>query len=251
MSKLQQGPLTLRQERDGYAVCACRKDAVSAVIPARVDGCPVTAIDEYAFVDCKSLSAVVLPEPTEEEILFGECLREIGAHAFMRCTSLTAISLPRGVRFVGWGCFHSCEALTSVSCPSDTYFSGYAFAGCSSLSTVTPLESLSEGLFSGCSSLPALPLAPGVTEIPEDCFEHCYALTDVRIPASVTSVAGLAFRSCRALSTITFARSDGWYSENRYDDRTPPVSVEDPHENARALARMDFDDGITYWRRKA
>ena len=63
---------------------SARSAVTEAVIPAELDGCPVTEIGEYAFKDCTRLKRVVLPDT----------IRRIGELAFKDCSRLTEQSIP-------------------------------------------------------------------------------------------------------------------------------------------------------------
>ena len=52
------------------------------IIPANIEGKPVTSIGEYAFEDCTSLTAITIPDG----------VTSIGEGAFYGCNSLTAVT---------------------------------------------------------------------------------------------------------------------------------------------------------------
>ena len=244
--------LTLCEDDDtpSYTVTACDKAVKEVEIPLMVNGLPVTEIGDYAFQDCKELCTVTFPELTIEAVAEGAGIRRIGDHAFMGCVFLKRMDIPATVSSVGWGCFHSCQRLKEVVAPSHTYFSGYAFAHCSALWSVTPLSTVSEGLFSHCVSLTTLPLTEDAEEIGEDGFENCAGLKRITIPASVTEIEALAFRGCENLTHVTFAAPDGWYEVSSHYDKEGRLTLDDPQKNAKWLSEMDFDDGVIAWRRR-
>ena len=253
MSEIQYGPLTLVGE-DEYIVTACRPDATRAVIPVAVDGIPVVAIGECAFRDCRALREVAFP--TDEEYDAEEHLAldwfsvEIDGNAFMNCTALREVKLPERVSIVGHGAFYGCRALKRVILPRRCYVASYAFSECVSLREVTPVNMVSEGVFRRCESLTQLPITVEVTEIETDAFEHCYGLADITIPRHVKKIGSEAFSGCRGLRRVTFESPDGWYSSGRYslaDGERTALDLADPRRNARRLAGMDFDDGVSAW----
>jgi hypothetical protein len=57
------------------------------VIPSTIDGLPVTAIGDSAFIYCTSLTSVSIPSS----------VTSIGDHAFGNCISLTSVTIPNSV----------------------------------------------------------------------------------------------------------------------------------------------------------
>lgn len=83
----------------GYA----GRDA-TLVIPEKVDGYPVVWIGKKAFLSCKTLREIRLPES----------LTGIGDWAFAYCAGLTAITLPYRRLEIGQGVFKECAALSQI-----------------------------------------------------------------------------------------------------------------------------------------
>lgn len=237
---------TLENNGYGWTILSCKKNTRCALIPAYVNGLPVTKIADNAFENCTALERVIFTDLQGNSLFFDDFL-EIGSYAFSGCTALLEIDIPDHASLVERGAFYGCEALERVSFSSRTYFSPYAFAKCISLKSVSPLKSISEGMFYQCKSLDKITLLSGCEEIDEDAFEHCEALSEVIIPASVRRVHGLSFRSCYALQSVIFEDTNTWYESSCYNDSVTVIDVSNPYLNARVLRSMDFDDGIIYW----
>jgi hypothetical protein len=70
-------------ENGGIAIIKYKGQDKAICIPETIDGKPVTGIGERAFMDCRSLISITIPES----------VASIGAMAFFRCFSLKAISV--------------------------------------------------------------------------------------------------------------------------------------------------------------
>lgn len=85
------------------------------VIPEKINGLPVTAIDEYAFRGSYA-TEIVLPD----------CIEKIGAHAFLG-SHIESIVLPKNLKILEPGAFAGCYNLTSV-----TMYANVELIGCES-----------------------------------------------------------------------------------------------------------------------
>ena len=91
---------------DGTVMVAqCWGIPVELEIPEQIDGRPVTAIRDGAFVNDYYLTCVDLPDT----------LVSIGEDAFANCINLKEIVLPDGLKKIGSGVFESCRMLESIS----------------------------------------------------------------------------------------------------------------------------------------
>jgi hypothetical protein len=107
----------------------------------------ITALDEWAFFNCTSLTTAYLPAVTN-----------IGDYAFRECTGLTTVYLPVA-QIIGLQAFRE-TALTTVDLPAAQTIGSSAFIGCSSLTSV---------------SLPA------ATSIGYSAFVDCDSVTDITL----------------------------------------------------------------------
>lgn len=170
------------------------KSLESVVIPNTID-----SIGSQAFRGCTSLTKVKIPSSVKlmRESAFAGCeslesvclkasLKEIEAETFSHCTLLKSIVIPKGVESVGHHAFYMCEHLTSVTMPSSLKFIG-------------------ESAFHSCYSLPSATIGNGVDIISKCAFSNCESLRTLVIPGSVDSIGYQAFINCPLKEIYAFA----------------------------------------------
>lgn len=240
-----------RGDGEGLAVTGCCEGATHLLVPARVNGVPVTAVAEEAFMGNTALREVIFEAPDEDMILNLLAVDDIGMSAFRGCTSLVRVVIPSdGGVSVGHGAFSGCTALQEATLGNSVCLSACAFYECESLTALSPLLYVGDSALEGCTSLTRVTLVPGASEIGDDAFRGCDLLTEIRFPASMKHIGQDAFRSCPSLSRAEFEAPDGWYWECAYYEGKQPLDLSDPQRNAEVLRTMDFDDGVLWWRRE-
>lgn len=184
-----------------------------------------SVIGTSAFLDCKNLSSITLPDS----------LVEIRDSAFSGCTSLETIELRESLLSIGESAFFGCTKLSAIAIPSGvTRIERATFKGCTSLAEVTlpdNVTSIGYSAFEDCAALSSIVL-PADLEIIDSCaFQDCTTLTSLYIPASVNRIGTFAFLNCNWLWSVSFGNKEGW----RLSGSEDLLSLETPRSNARML----------------
>lgn len=159
----------------------------------------VTSLGDGAFMQCKNLTEVVLPDTLTriEEFAFAdtaltgitipESVTELGDCVFEQCSNLTSVNLPGGLTKIPAGLFRSCTNLTSIEIPKGvTRIEGEAFSW-TGLTELTIPEGLTdiESDFISYSSVTSVTLPSSLTKW-ANIFDDASQLTDVTILCEVT-----------------------------------------------------------------
>lgn len=195
----------------------------------------VQHIESRCFDQCENMTEFVIEGATDGT----SQLKEIDSHAFLNCKKLASITLPNTVTYLGdddpnsiegSGMFEGCESLTSFKFPS-SYASrnlpGFTFKNCKNLATIdwngyNP-KRLNSCAFWDCDKITWSQIPQSVEELGDNCFYICDALTSVDLskikkmdtgvfwgtpltsvewPAAVTEIPARTFWACGQLTTI-------------------------------------------------
>ena len=77
----------------------------------------------------------------------------------------------------------------------------------------TGLTSIGGFAFSGCSGLTSITIPSSVTSIGTGAFSSCSGLASITIPSSVTSIGNYAFQMCDGLTSISVDSSNQYYND--------------------------------------
>ena len=194
----------------------------------------VQHIESRCFDQCENMTEFVIEGATDGT----SQLKEIDSHAFLNCKKLASITLPNSVTYLGddapnsieGGVFEGCESLTSFTFPS-SYASNnlpsFTFKNCTNLATINwngyNPKRLNNSTFWDCDKITWSQVPQSVEELGDNCFYDCAALTSVDLsrikkmdtgvfwhtpltsvewPAAVTEIPARTFWGCGQLTTI-------------------------------------------------
>ena len=216
-------------------------DGVTEICTSAFSGCSsltsitipdsVTEIGMSAFSGCSSLTSITIPDS----------VTRIDMSTFRGCSSFTSITIPDNVTYIDIWAFNGCTGLTAIDVKAGnnnyTSVNGVLFnkdktelicypAGKTDKSYNIPncVTNVGGWAFDGCTSLTSITIPDSVTEIDWSAFEGCTSLTSITIPDSVTEIGWSAFEGCTSLKSITIPSSVtsigknafGYYFDNEY-----------------------------------
>ena len=155
----------------------------------------VTAIGDYAFEYCESLTSVT----------FSKNIKEIPYYCFYSCGSLASLTIPSGVEKIDTYAFAFCDSLTSVVIPTSvTEIGAGAFNYTPYFTDYTgEFMVVGDGIlikYNGTSATVNIP--SGTKVIAYQAFYGKTSITKVVLPTSVTTIEAEAFSGCSSLANI-------------------------------------------------
>ena len=102
--------------------------------------------------------------------------------------------------------FASCSSLSSIDFPeSITKIGAYAFKKCSSFETISLPEGVTEiakNTFDGCTGLKSATVHDGITKIGSSAFNGCTALEDIYLGSGLQTMDSYVFYGCKAINNV-------------------------------------------------
>ncbi len=167
------------------------------------NGCPslqkvyfegrMVEIGESAFSYCEKLNTVSFPYP--------DSVASIGANAFAECTKLKSITIPASVKTEGEDAF-TYAGLSQVSILSKGSLGRGAFSDCQLKQIEIPSQTIGMFAFSGCTKLTSVTLLDSVSTIEKSVFQECPKLTTIHIAALNQDADTKTFLDYNATETI-------------------------------------------------
>ena len=143
----------------------------------------------------------------EEKVLTEKLVKELGLDKVEVITS----DMIEGYTSIGHFAFAYCSSLTSITIPNSvTSIGERAFSSCHSITSITipnSVMNIGSGSFWGCSSLTSINIPNSIMSIGNYVFEDCSSLTSITLPNSVTSIGEWAFSWCSSLTSINIPNS--------------------------------------------
>ena len=219
----------------------------------------VTSIGNYAFENCRNLTAIVIPKGIIEigQYAFSGCglhtitipgsVNKINTSTFLKCSNLTSVYISEGVTSIGNMAFSNCSKLTSITIPSSmTEIKYAAFYNCKNLTAVhinsikdwckISFDKLTEGngkpanplsyaqnLYLNEELITELVIPEGVTSISDQAFYNCKSITSITIPESMTSIGNSAFWYCDNLTAVHIKNIKSWCKISFAEPTSNPI----------------------------
>ena len=177
-------------------------------------------------------------------------MTRIATGAFENCTSLRSFKtitnvdgtdivsettmVPSSIQFIDQRAFAGCTSLTTITLPTKLRSLGdNAFRDCSNLASVTfvedcPLTTISSYTFSGCTSLTQVNIPNSVSTISERAFAGCTALTTIYLSPTVTSLGDAVWLGCTNLEQVTIAATGMAFMGTMCFDNCPQLTSAGP-----------------------
>ena len=191
------GNLRYKMYSDHIEISHCNESAVKVVIPAELDGLPVTKIGSFVFKDCVNLTSVTIPKG----------VTSIDTQSFTGCTGLKSITIPDGVTTIGYSAFEGCTNLTDIIIPDSVIRIGRDTFKDTAWYNAQPdgLVYIGKCLYKYKGKMPenySAVIRTGTVGIAENAFYYEKNLIDVSIPDSIVNIGVNSFSDCDGLTKI-------------------------------------------------
>ena len=217
----------------------------------------VTSIGDWAFRGCSSLDTINVEAVKPPYLGYRAFEENSTSICYIPCGTLTAYEASDWAQYVS-EFVEDCKVdstviiiYTSTDGNIVTPYDVAAFGanivsntyedGIGTITFDSPVTSIGNRAFYGCSSLTSITIPNSVTSIGDEAFRGCSSLTSVTIPESVTSIGYSAFCSCSSLTSITIPNSVTGIGYSAFESCTSLVSIT-LSENLTTIAGSLFNN---------
>ena len=211
----------------------------------------ITHIEDFAFIDAKSLKKITVNKNNEnysskdgilynkkgtkllvypasksgEKFISSKKVTSIGNNAFTNSKNLKSVDISLS-KNVGAGVFYNSKALKSVKLPKSLKkLSSYNFVA------------YPYGFFGNCKALKTYSIPKNITTLGNMCFAGS-GLTKITVPKTVTKIGKGLFYNCQKLETVNIKADITSFKDYAY----APGAYEEPYygffENCKALKNV-------------
>ena len=228
----------------GVTITKYTGEASDPIIPAEINGYPVTELAKTSFNRNTGLT----------EVEFPDSLVRIDGAAFYGCTGLKKIIMPDSIQEVGGSAFSECSSLQSVALSASlTELNSAAFSNCTSLKSIwirDGMEKIGSSAFFGCTGLETAVIPNSVEDIKFDAFYYC---TDLTIYAEEEST-GFYYAKNEGINYVTVncalypihKNEEGWLYTKYWDNNELEIVGYQGGETDVEIPRQ-IDDYQTKW----
>ena len=194
------------------------------VIPAYIDGKPVTTIGDNFLCDT--------PNPNLRSVVIPDSVTKIMFNAFANCINLNSVVMSENIEYVEDGAFSG----TGITNDSDNWENGALYIGKFLYGVSTDYSGefvVKDGTkvigthcfhsrydWSGCDGITNIIIPNTVVSIGLFAFRNCKGITSINIPESVRYIGNAAFAFCSNLSEINVNTSKLTYVGQGIADKT-------------------------------
>lgn len=231
--KIVDGVITYCTYNDHAEVIKCSDKADGDIeIAEEINGLPVTAISENAFLNCSGINSVTLPEQ----------IKIIEESAFEGCTSLTNINNETNINFIGPAAFKGCSSLKSFSNPIPLS-SGDQIQGCTALTSLELADTGEQILLTNlsldlCNDLERVIIPENYVLNDSFILRNCPALKEIILPA-YSQLERIVITKCKSLETIIIP--DNFSSEKSMLSISECASIVELDLSASAISNAKIE----------
>ena len=147
-----------------------------------------------------------------DSVTIPDSVTAIGNYVFALCSSITSVTIPDSVTTIGYNAFCICSNLQEFKSKFasedgrclivDGTLNAFAPAGLTEYTIPDSVTSIGISAFYDCSSLTSVTIPDSVTSIGYEAFRSCKSLTSITIPDSVTTIGSSVFSGCNSLTSV-------------------------------------------------